>query len=81
MLFKKDIRKEVIRELKNERDELLKILKAIINKFGKQEMVVSNEEIEKAKQYQLYVSNEYLSFAKRYQLINPREILDSYKEV
>ena len=80
MTFKKQ-KKILLRELKNERDELLNVLKAIINKFGKQEMIVSDEEIAKAEQYQLYVSNEYLSCAKRYQLINPREILDSYKEV
>lgn len=79
MTFKKE-KKQLIREFKNERDELLDIVKAIINKFGKQEITVSEEEIEKAKQYQLYVSNEYLSLSKRYQLINPREILESYKE-
>lgn len=79
MILKKE-KKQLIRECIKERDELLGILKAIINKFGKQEMIVSEEEIEKAKQYQLYVSNGYLSFSKRYQLINPREILDSYRE-
>ena len=79
MTLKKE-KKILLRELKNERDELLNVVKAIINKFGKQEIIVSEEEIEKAKQYQLYVSNDYLRFAKRYQLINPREILDSYRE-
>lgn len=79
MTFKKE-KKQLLREFKNERDELLDILKAIINKFSKQEMIVSDEEIAKSKQYQLYVSNEYLSCAKRYQLINPKEILESYRE-
>lgn len=78
MTLKKQ-KKHVIRELKNERDELLGVLKAIINKFGKKEIVVSDEEIAKAKQYQMYVADEYLSLSKKYKLINPREIFDSYK--
>lgn len=64
---------------KAERDELYDLLKAIINKFGEQEIVVSRQEINNAKRGQIYVSKELLSNAKKYQLIFEENFLNSYK--
>lgn len=70
--------KEIINELIMERDELLGILKAIINKFDKQEIIVSKQEINNAWDYEIYIKKEILSNSKIYQLINKEEFLKSY---
>ena len=65
---------------KKERDELYDILKAIINKFGVGEIVISRDEIRRTKQAKIYVSRELLRDAKKYKLIWEENILSSYKE-
>ena len=62
------------------KDDLMNLVKAIINKFGTQEITISEEEIECAKQFQLYVTNDILSFNKIYRLVHPKQLLHSYKE-
>ena len=65
---------------KKERDELYNLLKAIINKFGTQEIVISNQEINNAKRGQIYVSKELCTNARKYKLVFEENFLDSYKE-
>jgi len=60
--------------------ELLTIIKAIINKFGAKEIVITHKEIEEAKELQLYVEDEYLRYARKYKVINPIQLLHSFKE-
>lgn len=62
------------------KDDLMQLVKAIINKFGTQEITVSPDEIEYAKQFELYVTNDIMSFNKIYRLVNPKQLLHSYKE-
>lgn len=59
--------------------EAYNILKAIILKFSKQEIVIDYIELENAKQCQLYVENELLRHAKKYKVINPRGLLENFK--
>lgn len=80
MILKKDEKEKTLRELIRERDETINILKAIINKFGSQEISVSQQEISNASKYQIYVKNEYLRNAKIYQLVDNEKFLESYKE-
>lgn len=65
---------------KKERDELYDLLKAIINKFGEQEIVVSRQEINNVKRGQIYVSKELLRNANKYQLVFEENFLNSYKK-
>lgn len=65
---------------KLERDELYDLLKAIINKFDSQEIVISQQEINNTKRGQIYVSKELFKNAKKYQLIFEEKFLNSYKE-
>ena len=46
------------------RDDLMQLIKAIINKFGAKEIVITHKEIEEAKELQLYVEDEYLRNAR-----------------
>ena len=71
-------KKKIIEELLMQRDELLGILKAIINKFDKQEIIVSRQEISNVRDYEIYIKNEILSNSKIYQLINKDVFLKSY---
>ena len=58
----------------NQREELLKILKAIINKFIDQQIVVSHQELKDVEDYDIFISKEILQDAKRYQLINIKDL-------
>lgn len=69
-----------IKDYKKREEEILTILKAIINKFSKQEIVIDEREITEAKEYKLIKQNEWLSNAKVYRTLNPKCLLDSYKE-
>lgn len=62
------------------RDDLMQLIKAIINKFGAKEIVITHKEIEEAKELQLYVEDEYLRYARKYKVINPKALLHSFKE-
>lgn len=62
------------------RDDLVQLIKAIINKFGTKEITVDIKEIENAKQLELYVTDEILRRARKYQVINPKQLLHSYNE-
>lgn len=62
------------------KDDLMNLVKAIINKFGTQEITISEEEIECAKQFQLYVTNDILSFNKIYRIVHPKQLLHSFKK-
>lgn len=91
ILGKKD--KEEFKRLKSEnkmlndeyfknayKDDLMNLVKAIINKFGTQEITISEKEIEYAKQLQLYVTNDILSFNKIYRIVHPKQLLYSFKK-
>ena len=62
------------------KEDLLNIIKAIINKFTTQEIIINHEELENAKIYELYVTKEITRFATKYQIVNPKEFLKSFKE-
>ena len=62
------------------KDELMQLVKAIINKFGTQEITISPDEIEKAKQFEIYVTNDIMSFSKIYRLVHPKQLLHSFKK-
>ena len=62
------------------RDDLMQLIKAIINKFGAKEIVITHKEIEEAKELQLYVEDEYLRNARKYKVINPMQLLHSFEE-
>ena len=66
-------------EVINQRDELIGILKAIINKFNMQQISVSRQEISNASQYDIYTKKELLENATIYQLIDKNKFLESYK--
>ena len=70
----------MLSEIIKQRDELYDLLKAIINKFGEQEIVVSRQEINNAKRGQIYVSKELLRDANKYQLVFEENFLNSYKQ-
>ena len=62
------------------KDELMNVIKAIINKFETKEITITDDELYGAKQYEIYVTEDILRFAKKYQLINPKKLLHKYKE-
>lgn len=62
------------------KDDLMNLVKAIINKFGTQEITISEKEIEYAKQFQLYVTNDILSFNKIYRTVHSKQLLHSFKK-
>lgn len=91
ILGKKD--KEEFKRLKSEnkmlndeyfknayKDDLMNLVKAIINKLGTQEITISSDEIKKAKQFEIYVTNDIMSFSKIYRLVHPKQLLRSFKE-
>jgi len=63
------------------RDDLLQLIKAIINKFQTKEIVITLQEIREAEEMQLYVEDEYLRHARKYKVINPIQLLQSFEEV
>ena len=75
-----DEKEKKLRELIKERDEAIDIIKAIINKFGSQEISVTRQEINDASKYQIYVKTDYERFGRIYQLIDNNKFLESYKE-
>lgn len=70
---------KMLTEVINQREELIGILKAIINKFNTQEIMVSRQEINNASKYEIFIKNNLLENAKTYQLIDNEKILESYK--
>lgn len=62
------------------KDDLMNLVKAIINKFGEKQITVSEEEIQRVKNLELYVMDDIMRFAKRYELIDKNKLLHSYKE-
>lgn len=88
--FLKNQRINLLEELKETREnlnlkdehieELLNIIKAIINKFAQSEIIVNKEEMLQAKQCKLIEQRDLLSNSKIYRSVNERAILDSFKE-
>ena len=62
------------------KDDLMNLVKAIINKFGEKQITVSDDEINRVKDFQLYVTDDIMRFAKKYELIEPRNLLYSFKK-
>ena len=69
-----------IKDYKEREKELLTVLKAIINKFNKQEIIIDRKEMSEAEAYRLTKTNEWLSSGMIYRTISEKCLLDSYKD-
>lgn len=69
-----------IKDYKEREDNLLTIIKAIINKFAKGEIIIRHDEMLNAKDLKLIKQREYMSGGEIYRIVSEKNILDSYKE-